>query len=224
MKDKLKKLCLTLIICAVLSGYIAPSLTAHAADASTIVCITKTGSKYHLDGCRYLRSSKYYITLGEAISSGYTACSVCHAYSSCNWTRDVVYVQNNTQTTTTTSDTTVTANTTTTVDTTTTSNTTDTSTQTTEVKIRPEWVAVYDEAYYLEQNPDLVAAFGTDSDAIFQHFVTSGIYEGRSGCADFNALTYKENYPDLQGAFGDDLLLYVRHYIYFGKKEGRTGL
>ena len=38
---------------------------------------TKTGSKYHRAGCRYLRKSQIDISLSEAKNEGYTACSVC---------------------------------------------------------------------------------------------------------------------------------------------------
>jgi micrococcal nuclease len=42
-----------------------------------IVYITKTGSKYHRAGCRYLSKSAIPITRQEAIAKGYTPCSVC---------------------------------------------------------------------------------------------------------------------------------------------------
>ena len=42
------------------------------------VYITRTGSKYHRDGCQYLRSSKIEIDKKEAIENGYTACSRCN--------------------------------------------------------------------------------------------------------------------------------------------------
>lgn len=41
------------------------------------VYITKTGSKYHCDGCRYLSRSCIPISLSEAKSEGYAPCSVC---------------------------------------------------------------------------------------------------------------------------------------------------
>ena len=41
------------------------------------VYITKTGKKYHRDGCRYLSHSKIPISLKDAKANGYTACSVC---------------------------------------------------------------------------------------------------------------------------------------------------
>lgn len=39
--------------------------------------ITKSGSKYHRGGCRYLSKSAYEITRENAIGSGYGPCSVC---------------------------------------------------------------------------------------------------------------------------------------------------
>ena len=44
---------------------------------SYTVYITKTGSKYHRDGCSYLKS-KIAIDKNSAISSGYSACSKCN--------------------------------------------------------------------------------------------------------------------------------------------------
>lgn len=41
------------------------------------VYITNTGSKYHRDGCRYLRQSKHAISKSNAQARGYDACSVC---------------------------------------------------------------------------------------------------------------------------------------------------
>lgn len=45
---------------------------------SYTVYVTKTGSKYHSAGCRYLRSSKIAIDVDDAIAQGYDACSVCN--------------------------------------------------------------------------------------------------------------------------------------------------
>jgi len=44
---------------------------------SQTVYITKTGAKYHSEGCRYLSKSKISIDLADAIAKGYGACSVC---------------------------------------------------------------------------------------------------------------------------------------------------
>lgn len=41
------------------------------------VYITKTGKKYHGDGCRYLKHSKIEIAKSKAVKAGYEACLVC---------------------------------------------------------------------------------------------------------------------------------------------------
>jgi len=46
-----------------------------------IVYVTKTGKKYHLANCRYLKKSKIPIHLSEALARDYTACSMCGASS-----------------------------------------------------------------------------------------------------------------------------------------------
>ena len=45
--------------------------------AAQTVYITRTGSKYHTEGCRYLSRSCIAISLSEAKSEGYEPCSVC---------------------------------------------------------------------------------------------------------------------------------------------------
>lgn len=42
-----------------------------------IVYITRTGIRYHVESCRYLRKSKIPIIIEEAEESGYTPCKVC---------------------------------------------------------------------------------------------------------------------------------------------------
>lgn len=41
------------------------------------VCITKTGSKYHRENCKYLKSSKIPVSLEKAKADGYEPCKVC---------------------------------------------------------------------------------------------------------------------------------------------------
>lgn len=48
----------------------------HVASSQTVY-ITRTGEKYHDDGCRYLSQSKIKNTLPDVLKAGYTACSVC---------------------------------------------------------------------------------------------------------------------------------------------------
>jgi hypothetical protein len=42
-----------------------------------IVYVTRTGTKYHKDGCQYLSHSKIEMELNDAIAQGYTKCSKC---------------------------------------------------------------------------------------------------------------------------------------------------
>jgi hypothetical protein len=49
-----------------------------AQSTGTTVYITKTGEKYHVDSCSYLRQSKISISLSEAKRLGYTPCSRCN--------------------------------------------------------------------------------------------------------------------------------------------------
>jgi hypothetical protein len=77
----MKKLVLLLLFALSLIG--SPSY-AHTETLKTTsvekkdytVYVTKTGSKYHLDGCSYLRS-KIKTTKDQAVKDGYTACSRC---------------------------------------------------------------------------------------------------------------------------------------------------
>lgn len=48
-----------------------------AKKGTTYVYITKTGTKYHRSGCRYLAHSKIKKTLKWAKSHGYDPCKVC---------------------------------------------------------------------------------------------------------------------------------------------------
>lgn len=57
---------------------VSQSSSVTASDTNELtVYITDTGSKYHRDGCRYLSRSKHAISLSDAQSRGYDACSVC---------------------------------------------------------------------------------------------------------------------------------------------------
>ncbi|MCM1363831.1 MAG: hypothetical protein NC122_06010 [Faecalibacterium sp.] len=46
-------------------------------DSFSTVYITASGKKYHRDGCSYLSSSKTAISISDAKSKGYSACSRC---------------------------------------------------------------------------------------------------------------------------------------------------
>ena len=84
-----------------------------------------------------------------------------------------------------------------------------------------DYSRVFHPAYYVSQYPDLKKAFGTDYTALFHHFCSNGMKEGRVASADFNVNAYKNHYADLRHAFGNNLPLYYKHYITNGYKEKR---
>ena len=55
----------------------APAPQRQVQTKEQTVYITRTGKKYHRDGCQYLRSSRIPTSLKDAKANGYTACSVC---------------------------------------------------------------------------------------------------------------------------------------------------
>ncbi|MBR1815445.1 MAG: transglutaminase domain-containing protein [Lachnospiraceae bacterium] len=85
-----------------------------------------------------------------------------------------------------------------------------------------DYSPVYNYNYYISHNKDIKNAFGIDDYSALQHFVNSGMNEGRQACEDFNVYSYANKYADLRGAFGNDKKLYYIHYITNGAKEGRV--
>ena len=81
---------------------------------------------------------------------------------------------------------------------------------------------VFDAKYYAETNPDLKAIWGYDDKALFNHYVTCGLNEGRCGSPTFNVVEYRRTYPDLEALFGDNWDAYVDHYYTYGVTEGRN--
>ena len=85
---------------------------------------------------------------------------------------------------------------------------------------------VFDAKYYAEMNPDVVAVFGTKEKALLNHYLTSGIYEGRDASAEFNADAYASANADLVAVYNSDNVAleytnYFLHYVNCGKTEGR---
>lgn len=81
--------------------------------------------------------------------------------------------------------------------------------------------SLFDPEYYAKQYPDVVSALGNSKEALWNHYVSHGLAEGRQINKDFNVLAYSAAYPDLQKAFGDDILAYYVHYMNYGKNENR---
>ena len=84
------------------------------------------------------------------------------------------------------------------------------------------YAAVYDFNYYLQQNPDVAAAFGSGNDTMaLWHFVNYGMSEGRIAKDTFNVYVYRNTYDDLRNAYGSDMRAYYMHYIIYGQYENR---
>ncbi len=84
-----------------------------------------------------------------------------------------------------------------------------------------DYSAVYDYAYYVDNNSDVAAAYsGNDAQTII-HFVNFGMKEGRRASESFDVRYYKQRYQDLSAAYDDDLKAYYIHYIDYGQREGR---
>ena len=86
-----------------------------------------------------------------------------------------------------------------------------------------DYSPVFNPPFYSEKYPDLKAAFGTDSAALWAHFQMFGMYEFRQASSEFDPIHYKERYPDVAAAYGDNNPMYYFHYVAFGKAEGRNG-
>ena len=81
---------------------------------------------------------------------------------------------------------------------------------------------VFDAAYYARRYPDLKAALGNDAAKLYDHFLTSGIAEGRRGSPNFDIEYYVEQNEDLKKVFGKDYLGAMAHFVSDGCREGRV--
>ncbi len=87
-----------------------------------------------------------------------------------------------------------------------------------------DYAAVFNPGYYAAHNQDIFAAYGFNEDKLFEHFVLSGMAEGRRANPEFDVNAYMTHHPDLQAAFGADLKSYYMHYVTYGQAEGRTAV
>lgn len=81
---------------------------------------------------------------------------------------------------------------------------------------------IFDARYYADHNSDLYEMFGYDEERLLNHFLQSGMKEGRVSCEAFDVCVYKEKNADLADIYGDDLASYYEHYMNCGYSENRT--
>lgn len=94
----------------------------------------------------------------------------------------------------------------------------------------------FDAAYYAANNPDVVAAFGSEPKVLYAHYLRYGAEEGRAANAKeaaqkqskepvsfekFDAAYYAANNPDVVAAFGSGPKALYAHYLRYGAAEGR---
>ena len=98
----------------------------------------------------------------------------------------------------------------------------------------------FDPEYYAQQNPDVVAALGTDENVLYQHYLNNGKAEGRlpyaagiaattttsnvktmSDGGKFDPTYYAQQNPDVVAVLGTDENVLYEHYLNNGKAEGR---
>lgn len=98
-----------------------------------------------------------------------------------------------------------------------------TSNQTTAQSSVPDNISlVFNATYYADNNSDMKQAYGTDSTSLLDHFLSTGMKEGRIACSTFNVHVYKDNNADLKAAYGDDLASYYTHFMNSGHSENRV--
>ncbi|HEX4418651.1 MAG TPA: hypothetical protein VH165_12160 [Kofleriaceae bacterium] len=71
---------------------------------------------------------------------------------------------------------------------------------------------LYDAQYYESLYPDLQAAFGTNTTALHNHWLTNGIHEGRRASPIFDCALYLALNPDIAPSFGGDCAAAMTHF------------
>ena len=82
---------------------------------------------------------------------------------------------------------------------------------------------IFNVTYYKNHYSDLRKAFGEVEALYLDHFMQSGVEEGRRASEYFDVIFYKNNNSDLKKVYGDDLAQYYQHYAEYGINEYRNG-
>ncbi len=80
---------------------------------------------------------------------------------------------------------------------------------------------VFDAEYYSEKNPDVVAVVGTNATALMNHYMNSGVYEGRDASATFNVDAYASANTDVAAVAAGNYEVLFEHYVGSGINENR---
>lgn len=86
-----------------------------------------------------------------------------------------------------------------------------------------EIAQLFDENFYLLQNPDVSQAVTSGSfGSGLEHFNLFGQFEGRDPSSLFDTNFYLESYPDVEVAVLEGKTTAIEHFIEFGQVEGRN--
>lgn len=78
----------------------------------------------------------------------------------------------------------------------------------------------FDPLQYLASHDDLISRFDANINAATEHYLSSGLKEGRAA-DQFDEVRYVASNSDLIAAFGTNFDAAVEHYVNFGSAEGR---
>lgn len=90
----------------------------------------------------------------------------------------------------------------------------------------------FDYDWYLQKHPELAATCGTDQDAVYSFYETTGRSTGWCGRVaankmigqqDFDYVRYAAENPDVAAIWGQDAAALYAHYVNNGMSEGREG-
>lgn len=83
---------------------------------------------------------------------------------------------------------------------------------------------LFSATYYAQKNPDVYAAYGTDVNLLYQHYINYGIPEGRQYLTPIlDVHAYRVANPDLEERYGDHWEGYLRHFLLHGVYEVTLG-
>ena len=80
---------------------------------------------------------------------------------------------------------------------------------------------IFDYKFYADSYPDIKAVYGYNETALKNHWLTTGISEGRQGSAVFSPKYYVYNNKDIMNTFGLDYKAAYNHFITTGYAELR---
>jgi hypothetical protein len=81
---------------------------------------------------------------------------------------------------------------------------------------------VLDLGFYLNNNEDLKALYGTDYEKVYDHFINHGYKEKRKSSALFDGKYYTEHYPEAAAKGDEYMKYYVEHGILAGHRASLT--